>query len=395
MIPRTVSGHLWRYDGKRGSTFYAKLRIDNRKKTVRIGPLWTGKGRPPDGYYTQRTAQSALQAMLIDARRGNLPGFIRTGHTFRDAAEAWFEWGETEREWKPSTQRDYRSALDAHLLPGLGDYRLEEITSRTIEQWRAEAMAKPKGKGRLSKRMAAKCLAMTHSIFERARRQHDLPANPAADVEPLRQRYDRARFSFYSPEQVHALVRAAASKQDGAIFLTAAFTGLRMGELLALRVRDVDFEQSAIRVLGSVDSIAGVGLPKSGHGRSVPLVDQVAQALAQLLQRDMFTGPDDFVFVGDTGRWLDGSALRGRFKAAATKAGLPPLRFHDLRHTFGSLAITRGSLIDVQHWLGHADSRTTSRYLHYASRANEAALLAGAFAVEQPDVAETEEETEA
>lgn len=63
-------------------------------------------------------------------------------------------------------------------------------------------------------------------------------------------------------------------------------------------------------------------------------------------------------------------------------AGLPPLRFHDLRHTFGSLAINKASIIQVQAWLGHADIDTTMRYLHHKDRGDEAALLAGAFAVD-------------
>ncbi len=71
------------------------------------------------------------------------------------------------------------------------------------------------------------------------------------EVEKLRERYDASSFNFYSPEEVWALARAAASEQDAAIFLTAAFTGLRRGELIALRWRDVDFERSAIRVSGS------------------------------------------------------------------------------------------------------------------------------------------------
>jgi integrase len=65
----------------------------------------------------------------------------------------------------------------------------------------------------------------------------------------------------------------------------------------------------------------------------------------------------------------------------AIEAGLRALRFHDLRHTFGSIAINRVSLIDVQTWMGHADIKTTMRYLHHKSHASQAAMLDGAFAV--------------
>lgn len=186
-----------------------------------------------------------------------------------------------------------------------------------------------------------------------------------------------------------ALVRAADSEQDAALYLTAAFTGLRLGELLALRVRDVDFTGEAIRVRASY-TYGGLTTPKSGRVRAVPMVEQVAEALARLLQRERFTADDDLVFPGVAGDHLDGSALRRRYKDAASRAELRPLRFHDLRHTFGSLAIDRASIVQVKGWMGHADVTTTMRYLHHKSRADDAKLLTGAFRVEEPATPEAE-----
>jgi len=80
-----------------------------------------------------------------------------------------------------------------------------------------------------------KSLTILGEIMERALRVYGLPSNLVRDIEKLRERYDATRFDFYSSEEVWALVRAAASEQDGAIFLTAAYTGLRRGELIALR----------------------------------------------------------------------------------------------------------------------------------------------------------------
>lgn len=109
-----------------------------------------------------------------------------------------------------------------------------------------------------------------------------------------------------------------------------------------MRWRDVDFERSAIRVAGSV-AAGTLTTPKSGHGRVIPMVPEVAQELAKLSKRDGFTSDDDLVFPGDSGGHLDGSALRRRFVAAQKRAGLRRLRFHDLRHTFGTLAV-RGAV---------------------------------------------------
>lgn len=161
-----------------------------------------------------------------------------------------------------------------------------------------------------------------HGIFGRAMKVWGLPSNPVAAVERHPQR-SSGDLEVYSPEEVHALVRAAASEQDSAIFLTAAFTGLRRGELLALRWRDVDFAGSVIRVRASYAGGA-LTLPKSGKVRSVPMAPEVARALAKLGERPRFVSDDELVFVGQTGSYLDGSALRRRYDAALKRAGLRP-----------------------------------------------------------------------
>jgi integrase len=90
----------------------------------------------------------------------------------------------------------------------------------------------------------------------------------------------------------------------------------------------------------------------------------------------------DLVFVDLAGGYLDGSALRRRYKTALAAAGLRPLRFHDLRHTFGTRMIAKADIRRVQEWMGHADIQTTMRYLHYAPREEDARLVAEAFAVD-------------
>jgi integrase len=233
-----------------------------------------------------------------------------------------------------------------------------------------------------SARSRNKLLIQLHGILARAKRVYGLQVNAAAEVEKFPQR-SSGDIEVFSPEEVWALVRAAASEQDGAVFLTAAFTGLRMGELLALRWRDVDFAGSTVRVRASY--YAGqLTTPKSGKVRAVPLAPDVASALAQLGRREHWLSEDDLVFPGEGGDYLDGSALRRRYKAALTSAALRPLRFHDLRHTFGTRMIAKADIRRVQEWMGHADIQTTMRYLHYAPRDEDAALVAEAFAVTQP-----------
>lgn len=116
-------------------------------------------------------------------------------------------------------------------------------------------------------------------------------------------------------------------------------------------------------------------VPKSKVVRSVPLVDQGARALDALSQRPILTDPDDRVFLSPTGGPLDDSDIREGFYLALGRAGLGHLRqqaepivFHDLRHTFGTLAVQVWPVTDVQAYMGHADIKTTMRYVHHVPK---------------------------
>jgi len=113
----------------------------------------------------------------------------------------------------------------------------------------------------------------------------------------------------------------------------------------------------------------------------VPIAPQIAEALARLNQRGHHTTEDDLVFPGIAGEYLDASALYRRYKLALRRAGLRDLRFHDLRHTFGTTVIGNPavSILQLKEWMGHADIDTTMKYLHYAPRAGDAELVAAAF----------------
>jgi integrase len=377
---RAPSGHVFRVERRHGPVWYAKYRLpDGRQVQRKIGPAWTGRGRPPAGHLTKRTAEGWLQELLDEARRGTLPGMIRTGATFADAAAQYLRYAEHDRGCKPSTLQGYRSAIGAHLLPAFGELPIESVTTEGIERWIATVDRSPRTRNKL--------LILLHGILGRARKLYRLPGNAVDGVEKFCQRRS-GDIQVFSPEEVMALVRAADSEQDAAIYLTAAFTGLRRGELLALRWRDVDFPGSVIRVRASF-AAGALTTRKSGRVRSVPMAAGVARALAQLGQRGCLAGDDDLVFVGELGGYVDGSALRRRYDAALSGAGLRRLRFHDLRHTFGTRMIAKADIRRVQEWMGHADIQTTMRYLHYAPRSEDAALVDEAFRVEEADVRST------
>ena len=131
-----VGGNVYLRRGRRAATWYIRWRDRNGEHRRVLGPDWTEKGKPPVGHFRKREAEQALQELLVKARAGEASR-VRTGVTFKEAAEDWMRHGETERGLKPTTIIDYRSALRAHLLPTFGTMRLEDVTARVIEERRA------------------------------------------------------------------------------------------------------------------------------------------------------------------------------------------------------------------------------------------------------------------
>ena len=187
-----------------------------------------------------------------------------------------------------------------------------------------------------------------------------LPVNPVRSVDKRREEYSKPPETF-TAEQILAVARAArdgkhvnggrrlgehtgghraAARQraDAAIYTVAGFTGLRQGELRALRWKHVRFADRTLVVVAAMSAGDSSGT-KSGKWRAVPLAREAFVALDELSRREWFTGTDDFVFCGPAGDPIEESALRRRFNAARDAAGLPPLPFHHLRHTFATLAM--------------------------------------------------------
>jgi integrase len=378
--PRPISGHVFKRKGKRGVVWYAKYRLpDGRQQKKRLGPAWTEKTAPPDGCFTKGKAEAHLDELLRQARDGSLPGLIKTGKTFTDATAEWLTYCENVRDCKPSTMRDYRNMVRV-LDRQFGKRKVEAITTEDIDLWIS-------GYGG-SNRTRQKYLVCLGSIFKRAMRVYGLPRNPADLVERPRVRR-AAKIDVLRPEEVLALVRASESDQDAAIFHTAAFAGLRMGELLALRWRDVDFTRRTIHVRENWTQ-GETTTPKGGTERAVPMAEEVAERLARLGQRQHFTTDDDLVFCTSRGQHVGYKSLKERYRAALRAADLrEDFRFHNLRHTFGSTVIRHADSREVMEWMGHADLTTTRRYLAFVDREDAAKRVSEAFRLEEPQESPT------
>ena len=369
-----VTGTVQEYSRRRGPVWYARIRTPNGQKKRLLGPAWHKRGRPPEGYYTEATAKQTLSRMLIEEETTPRRGRI----TFADAANEWLRYSESDRECRPSTLRDYQGTV-RRLIAVFGSKRLESIDAQDIETYKATLL------GKLGPRSINRHLVILGGIFRRAERKWGHSHNPVQQVQRQRESYG-GTISFLTPPEVQTLVRATLNEQDAALYLTAALTGLRQGELLALTWTDVDFGLQRVHVRRSYcQQSKQVLKPKSGKVRSVPMVDEVMVALDKLSTRERFTDPDDLVFPDWTGAHEYHSHVRERFHAALRLAGLQRIRFHDLRHTFGTLAVQKLPMRTVQEYMGHAAISTTMIYSHYAPAGDEAAKLGQAFNAAIPE----------
>lgn len=283
---------------------------------------------------------------------------------------------------KQTTLANYRSILRAQLLPSFGDVAVHRITAEQVEAL-AERMLR-EGKAARTRVGALKLLSQVISFAQRKGWCHDNPCQ-AVGKPKVRQDTD---IRFLDRRELKALLEAVdVSEQpfghsDRAIFLTAAMTGMRQGELLALRWRDVDFEAKRIRVRRNY--VRGHwSTPKSRSGeRAVPLATRVAGELKRHRDRSRFSADAELVFPHpQTGNPLDHASLVRRFKRALEAGGVRRVRFHDLRHTFGTrmAASPEVPMRKIQEWMGHRDYRTTLIYADYEPGEDESAMVDAAF----------------
>jgi integrase len=243
------------------------------------------------------------------------------------------------------------------------------------------AYLKRKRAAGLSTKTIQNHLTFLHGIFRFAIRRGWATTNPVVSVERPRSVSARQRrIRFLQPPELEALARNVPQDVLGRVerplYLTAAMTGLRQGELLALRWRDVDWVAGRVRVADSYTR-GRLGSPKSGDGRSVPMADRVAGELERLHQASAFQGDDELVFCHpQSGNVLDPSKLWRRLREALARARVREITFHELRHTFGTQLAAAGTpLRAIQEWLGHADAKTTEIYRHYAPDPTGGAVL--------------------
>ncbi len=256
---------------------------------------------------------------------------------------------------KPSTQQRYRLTLNHHLLPAFGDWPLAKISTLDIQQFVLQKMASG-----LGWEMADHFRNLLSRIYEMAKRWNYFAGdNPARGVELPEKRAVREKH-ILQPEEITRLL-AVLPEPVHAMAWTGLLTGMRIGEILALRWRDVDFAAGVIRVERNYYR-GSFGSPKTpGSRRTLPLPRELAETLHRFRPASSPEANDSLVFHSRKGTPLsDTNLLHRHLKPAGRKLGLPWLSWHTLRRTHATLLHAAGaSPKDTQAQLGHARIATT------------------------------------
>jgi hypothetical protein len=259
-----ITGSIVPREGKRGTVLYAKVRVEGEQKWIRLGKLWTKSGSPAAGYLTSNQAIVRLEA--IKAGDDPIVNVQPTGAMFSEAVDEWLS--DRGRELRPSTMHDYRGVAKT-LRERFGDQPIASITTDDVNAFREHLL----DAGR-SPRTTNKTLTLLHGVFKLAMERGHVATNPVAVARKAKQ--GRRKLGQYlQASEVLTLAANAPTPQEAVLYEVAAWTGLRWGELRALRWGDVRFSDSIVYVNRNWPVHGSEAETKSGKPRAVPLWDQV------------------------------------------------------------------------------------------------------------------------
>lgn len=295
------------------------------------------------------------------------------------------------RDWlmktrvRPRTQQRYESVVRVHLIPAIGRVPLAKVEPGHLEALYAARLASG-----LSPRSVHHIHMVLHRAFRMATRWGLLSRNVVELVDPPR--VERGEIHVLNPEQARLFLSAAEGHDHEALFVLAISTGMRQGEILGLRWRDIDLDRRTLSVTQTLERAGRepvFGEPKTRSSRRrIDLTDRVVVALRahrarqakDMLEAEPGVWHDlDLIFTNRCGRPVDPHRLGGPCLGSLLEsAGLPRLRFHDLRHTAATLLLSKGVHPKVvADLLGHASiSITLDTYSHVLVGMQEHAVAA-------------------
>lgn len=315
------------------------------------------------------------KAWRIDARAAVRAGLLRapSPRTVEEAALAWLEGAKAAAirnrsgdPYKPSTIRGYEQGLRLRVLPAFGALRITELERSDVQAFVDELMRNGDDASTIRN-----TLLPLRVIFRRALARGEVGINPTVGIELPAVRGTRDRIA--SPEEAGRLLGAL--QRDRALWATAVYAGLRLGELRALTWECVDLQRGIIRVEWSWDPQEGRIAPKSRAGlRVVPMPDVLLQLLAPLQAE-----PGALVFGRRPDKPFDPRSVNDRAYRAWRDAGLNRITLHECRHTYASFMIAAGvNAKALSVYMGHSSVTITfDRYGHLmpGNEAEAASLL--------------------
>lgn len=321
----------------------------------------------------KRDAEARLAQILADLANG---GFAEpTTLTVKDYLARWIEHVESKVSRK--THHRYSEIVDRHLVPALGSQRLQKLRPLHIQGMYAAALKNGRldGKGGLAPRTVLHHHRVLHEALRQAVRWQLLSANPCDAVEAPTP--ERREMASADADETARLLSAAEGTTLYVPIMVAVTTGLRRGELLALRWRDVDLEGGRLFVTRTVEEVKGelrFKEPKTEKSRrqirlSPITVDALRLQRKQQAERRLLFGPDyqdnDLVFDAPAGEPWPPMRFSGVYRGLVKRAGLR-LRFHDLRHSHATQLLAQGIHPKiVSERLGHSTiALTLDTYSH-------------------------------
>ncbi|MHB1854018.1 MAG: tyrosine-type recombinase/integrase [Acidimicrobiales bacterium] len=322
----------------------------------------------------KRKADAALYAKTVDTdkARGDWADPRLARATFGQYAELWW----AAAQLRPRTTELYASILRNWVLPRFNDVPVAQIDPPTLRAWAKEIT----DSGRSASHRAG-CINIVRLVLSTAVEAGAIKANPALRLR-LPTPAPKAEMRFLTPSQVEALAQEMRDPQGALLIRFAAYTGLRAGEIYALRVKSIRGQR--VTVTDSLTELHGpgreqvfLGSTKTYRNRVVSMPGPLAAAVAEHASG---RGPDDLVFASADGSPIRHTAFyRDEFKPAVRRAGLDPnLRFHDLRHTCAAMMIRLGAHPKaIMERLGHSTITVTLNTYGHLLPELETALTAG------------------
>ena len=339
---------------------------------------------------TQAEVKAKLKAAIQEAQTLDLS---KTGkYTVGEWMEVWFE-DYAKLKVRPSSHQTYRGYIDNHIRPNIGDIPLEKLTSLDLQKLykklltkgrveRLEAKGQPKG---LSTKTVRNIHQILSSALKLAQEQRIILANPAERC--ALPKVEHREMKTLPVEQLQSFLREARESGVFELYYLELATGLRRGELLGLKWEDIDLQKGDLRVKRQVSRINGevmeAPLKTKNAYRTLPLAEDTIDVLKE--QREK-VGSSPWVFPSPNGGPISPDSVLHMLHRVLKRAGLPRVRFHDLRHTFATLALQNGvDIKTVSGMLGHFSAGfTLDTYAHVTGAAQRqaagkmAAVLSGA-----------------